>query len=82
MEFKLLSGVSELLKAKTEFSKLHYWCECNKLTINFAKTFFVLFSSKKRRLPDNIDELVFNDFVIKRISSIKYIGKACYLLNL
>ena len=61
-------------KAKEEFLKLKFWCECNKLTINFDKTFFLLFAAKNKRIHHNIKELVCDDIVLKRSSSIKYIG--------
>ena len=63
-------------KAKKSFIDLYKWCESNKLTINNDKTCFLLFHTRKKKIPPEINKLFFEElgFAIKRCSTIQYLG--------
>ena len=63
-----------LAKAKDQFSKLRHWCTCNKLTINQDKTFLILFHATNKPVPLNFSDITVDDFIIKRVTNVKYIG--------
>ena len=61
-------------KAKSQFSNLLRWCICNKLTINYDKTYFVLFHARNKSVPIDFGRIVIDGIVINRAKSVKYIG--------
>ena len=60
--------------SRNDIKRLFQWCIHNKLSINYDKTCFVLFHSKNRKIPLNFDSIDVDGFVIKRVSSTKYLG--------
>ena len=55
----------------TELEKINTWAKINKLTINYEKTFYMLFS--KRNITTNI-KLSMNKTTLTRVSEFKYLG--------
>ena len=68
-------NIHNLIKqAKTSFRKLQHWFLCNKLTLNCSKSYFSIFHTKNKHVPDGLNEIVVDDVTIKRSASVKYIG--------
>ena len=68
-------NIHNLIKqAKTSFRKLQNWFLCNKLTLNCSKSYFSIFHTKNKHIPEGLDEIVVDDVTIKRSASVKYIG--------
>lgn len=59
---------------RTYFKKLQKWFVCNKLTLNHSKSCFSIFHTKNKPIPENLNEIVIEDVVIKRERCVKYIG--------
>ena len=57
-----------------ELQMLNDWFKCNKLFLNFKKTKYVLFHSKRKRIPLNIDSIRIENNVIERTESINFLG--------
>ena len=60
--------------AVNQIERLVRWCNSNKLTINFEKTYYILFRSKNKSIKPDLNEININGKAIKRVSSIKYLG--------
>ena len=60
--------------SKKQIKNLFEWCICNKLTINYDKTCFILFHAKNKKVPEGFDSIEINGTVINRVSSAKYLG--------
>ena len=68
-------NIHNLIKqAKTYFKKLQNWFFCNKLTLNCSKSYFSIFHTKNKHVPEGLNEIVVDDVTIKRSASVKYIG--------
>ena len=63
------------LKANIELKKISEWFQANKLSLNKDKTRFTLFHKLQDRynLPLQVPVLKINNYVIKRLSSIKFL---------
>ena len=62
-------------KCNVELSNIHRWFVLNKLTINKAKTHYVVFQNAHRKLPENDRHVLrLGDYVIERKNSIKFLG--------
>ena len=61
-------------KATLNFQLFAEWCKCNKLTINYDKTNFILFHAKNKKIPLYFDKIESNEHVIKRVSTTRYLG--------
>ena len=58
-----------------ELSSIHRWFILNKLTINRAKTHYVVFQNARRKLPENDRHVLrLGDYVIERKNSTKFLG--------
>ena len=58
-----------------ELSNIHRWFILNKLTINMAKTHYVVFQNAHRKLPENDRHVLrLGDYVIERKNSTKFLG--------
>ena len=57
-----------------ELKMLNDWFKCNKLFLNFKKTKYVMFHSKRKKLPLNINPIKIEDTVIDRTESINFLG--------
>ena len=58
-----------------ELSSIHRWFILNKLTINRAKTHYVVFQNARMKLPENDRHvLMLGDYVIERKNSSKFLG--------
>ena len=60
-------------QAENEIKNLYDWLISNKLTLNWDKTYFVIFHTKKKRI-ENLHELKVNAKIIKRMDSVVYLG--------
>ena len=68
-------NIHNLIKqAKASFRKLQKWFLCNKLTLNCSKSYFSIFHTKNKHIPEGLNEIVVDDVTIKRSASVKYIG--------
>ena len=59
---------------KVKIQQLFKWCICNKLTINIDKTYFVLFHTINKPVPDGFTEIATTHMTIKRATEMKYLG--------
>ena len=63
---------------KTELTELIDWFRVNKLSLNISKTNFIMFSSKRLNMKDDIlvseNNLVFTNESIKEVNSLKFLG--------
>ena len=59
---------------KVKIQQLFKWCICNKLTINIDKTYFVLFHTVNKPVPDGFTEIATAHMTIKRATEMKYLG--------
>ena len=53
---------------------LFKWCISNRLTINFSKTCFMLFTTKNKYVPPNFNVIKVDDIIIHRSDVTKYLG--------
>ena len=60
---------------KSYFMILQKWCLCNKVTLNSTKSYFSIFHTKNKHVPEDLNEIVVDNMKIKRSNSVKYIGK-------
>jgi hypothetical protein len=56
---------------KLSLKELTEWCKCNRLDINWSKTFFMIVTNKRILRPS---EILFNDSKIKVVDSFKLLG--------
>ena len=57
-----------------ELQMLNEWFKCNKLFLNFKKTKYILFHSKRKHVTSNVIPIRIDNTVIERIESIKFLG--------
>ena len=50
------------------------WFKANKLSLNFDKTFYSIFRSKRTIIPSVFDSMTIDGETIKRKKSAKYLG--------
>ena len=70
----LLSNKDSVMLQKicdNELIKIHNWMKINKLSINFEKTNFMIFSKKRKKVKFNLD---IEGNILNRVSNIKYLG--------
>ena len=68
-------NVTELVSiVNNELKILNDWFKCNKLFLNFKKTKYILFHSKRKRLPLNVNPIKIEETVIDRTESINFLG--------
>ena len=66
---------TELKKISISKTKaLMKWCDCNKLTINWNKTHYVLFHAKNKLISSDFDQINISGNIVKRVSCVKYLG--------
>ena len=66
------------MRAETCLSKLYNWLVSNKLSLSIEKTFFIIYHSKRRKIPNEFDFLKLHNFSIQRVKFIKYLGMTMY----
>lgn len=57
-----------------ELQKLALWFNVNKLSLNVAKTNYILFGSKRRFVPDSNFQIKINNCTISRVTNVKFLG--------
>ena len=57
-----------------ELSKLLLWFQSNKLLLNQEKTNYIIFRSKNKRVPGDINDISVNNIVLKRVHSLSFLG--------
>ena len=62
--------------ANSELHKLYFWCTANRLSLNFSKSFFMLFSNRKiaEQLPPLVIKYSHSYQVIARVDHFKFLG--------
>ena len=60
-------------KAEKGMEKVYDWLLSNKLSLSWEKTFFMIYHSPKKNI-NNFQELKVYNFLIKRVTTIKYLG--------
>ena len=63
-----------IYSVKVKIQQLFKWCICNKLTINIEKTYFVLFHTVNKPVPDGFTAIATTHMTIKRATEMKYLG--------
>ena len=61
-------------RSKIVYRGLFRWCICNRLTINYSKTCFLLFHTKNKRVPHDFNEIKIDDIIISRSRVTNYLG--------
>ena len=62
-------------RAQNELINIAKWLSANKLTLNINKTKYIMFTSRKKRIPVNDSlKLCFYKNPIKRVESIPFLG--------
>ena len=61
-------------RAETSMEKLANWFGCNRLTLNFEKSHFIIYHSKNRRIGHDYDHLKVGNRTIKRVKFVEYLG--------
>ena len=59
---------------RTYLRKLFKWFTCNKLTVNGTKSYFTVFHTKNKDVPEELQGIEIDDIEIQRSYSVKYIG--------
>ena len=60
--------------ANSEIEKLYSWFCSNKLSLNFDKTNYVIFRSRNRSVPSNLNPLKIGCNIIKRTDNVTFLG--------
>lgn len=63
-----------ILSANNEVHNIFKWFCCNKLLLNASKTQYVVFRSRGKRIPDNIDPLTIGGHLINRSQNVRFLG--------
>ena len=63
-----------MANARASFDKLYEWCLCNRLTINNDKTKFILFHTKNKPVPKDLETLDTSVMNIDGVESFNYLG--------
>ena len=67
------SDINTLLShMNNELNKVHNWISSNKLTLNIAKTHYVIFHRK--RIPSNLTSLDIGGTTLERVTNTKFLG--------
>ena len=56
------------------FKKLKQWIVCNKLTFNADKSYFSVYHTVNKFVPEGLEEIATGVTIIKRSRTVKYIG--------
>ena len=59
--------------ANAELDHVHNWLKCNRLTLNFEKTHYIIFNRNKQ-MPNTLPHLKIHNQIIKREYSTKFLG--------
>ena len=57
-----------------EICKISLWFKVNKLSLNLSKTNYVIFRTRKRRVPTNLPELFIDDVIVCKTHNVKFLG--------
>ena len=63
-----------MANARSDLDKLYEWCLCKKVTINNDKTIFILFQTKNKPAPQDLETLDIGVMSIDRVQSFNYLG--------
>ena len=82
-DFMCNKNIYNLIRqAKTFFRKLQKCFLCNKLTLNCSKSYFSIFHTKNKHIPEGLNGIVVDDVTIKRSAWVKYIGLQIHIDSL
>lgn len=62
------------LSANREMTNVSLWFKANKLALNLTKTNYILFRSRKRRVPLTLPPLFIDDVPISQLHDVKFLG--------
>ena len=57
-----------------EISNVSLWFKVNKLSLNHSKTNYIIFRTRKRRVPTNLPEIFIDDVTINKVDNVKFLG--------
>ena len=57
-----------------EVNKSYDWICCNKLSLNFDETKFIIFRARNRRVPNDLNNLTIGGHDISRVENIQFLG--------
>ena len=57
-----------------EISNVSLWFKVNKLSLNLSKTNYIIFRTRKRRVPANLPEILIDDAIINKVDNVKFLG--------
>ena len=57
-----------------EISNVSLWFKVNKLSLNLSKTNYIIFRTRKRRVPTNLPEILIDDAIINKVDNVKFLG--------
>ena len=57
-----------------EISNVSLWFKVNNLSLNHSKTNYIIFRTRKRRVPTNLPEIFIDDVIINKVDNVKFLG--------
>ena len=54
-------------------SNVSLWFKVNKLSLNLSKTNYIIFRTRKRRVPTNLPEIFIDDVIIHKLDNVKFL---------
>ena len=57
-----------------EISNISLWFKVNKLSLNISKTNYIIFRTRRRRVPTNLPEIFIDDVIIHKVENVKFLG--------
>ncbi len=58
---------------KIVLTDLFEWCQLNKLTVNLDKTFYTVFKTRHKKIPDYLNNIKIDNNIITKVPSAKYL---------
>ncbi|XP_041475025.1 uncharacterized protein LOC121423667 [Lytechinus variegatus] len=63
-----------VLSVNREIAKVSTWFKANKLSLNIAKTNYIIFRSRNKRVPHDLPHIIIDNLVISKLKNIKFLG--------
>ncbi len=57
---------------KIVLTDLFEWCRLNKLTVNLGKTCYTVFKTRRKNIPDYLNNIKIDNKIITNVTSAKY----------
>ena len=57
-----------------EIQNISVWFKSNKLSLNLTKTNYIIFRSRNRRVPNNLESIQIDNRIITKLQNVKFLG--------